>query len=338
MLIDRSSFVVNKILVTGATGFIGSRLVEKLVSTSDQIFVLVRKTSDLSALADVRSKIQLVYGDITDRASVEAAMPGMDYVYHTAGITYMGDRKNDQLYKINVDGTRNILQAAAAAGVKRVLHVSSITAVGISHNRKPVDETVKWNFDSIRLEYARTKHLAELEVAEAVRKGLDCVIVNPAFVFGAGDLNFNAGRLIKDVYNHLLPFYPMGGICVIDIEIVAETLITAMAKGRTGERYLIGGDNVSYKQLVDTISKVTGAPRILLPLPFWMGKILKSALDRFKNRNKVSKLFNLSMFRVASEFLYFDSSKAIRELGMRQEPHEKSIRSAYDWYRKRNML
>ncbi|MEI8032525.1 MAG: SDR family oxidoreductase [Chlorobiaceae bacterium] len=327
-----------KILVTGGTGFIGSRLVHRLAATPDEIFVLVRKSSDLTSLKDVLPKITLVYGDITNASSVEAAMQGMDLVYHTAGLTYMGDKKNALLQKINVEGTQNILRAALECGVKRVLHVSSITAVGIAFNQKPVDESVVWNFDEISLEYARTKRKAEQEVAAAVKKGLDCVIVNPAFVFGAGDINFNAGRIIKDAYNKRLPFYPMGGICVVDVEIVGETIMTAMEKGRTGERYIIGGDNVSYKMLFDTISKVTGAPKILLPLPLWAAKILKSVLDRYKGRHNISKLFNMSMFRVASEFLYFDSSKAKRELGMRTEAHEHSVRSAFEWYRQRNLL
>ena len=327
-----------KILVTGATGFIGSRLVNKLASTADEIYVLVRTNSDLTSLSDVLHKIHLVYGDITDRASIDEAMKGMNLVYHSAGLTYMGDKKNALLYKINVEGTRNILQAAAAAGVERVVHVSSITAVGIAFDKKPVDESVVWNFETISLEYARTKHIAEQLVADAVKNGLDCVIVNPAFVFGAGDLNFNAGRIIKDVYNRRLPFYPLGGICVVDVEIVADTIMTAMEKGKTGERYIIGGENVSYKELADTISRITGAPKILLPLPFWMAKLLKSALDLKKNKNQISKLFNMSMFRVASEFLYYDSTKASRELNMRHEPHEQSIRSAYEWYKARNML
>ena len=167
---------------------------------------------------------------------------------------------------------------------------------------------------------------------------MDCVIVNPAFVFGAGDINFNAGRIIKDIYNRKLPFYPLGGICVVDVEIVADTIMTAMKKGKTGERYILGGENVSYKRLADTISRITGAPKVLFPLPFWMAKILKLALDLYKNKNRISKLFNMSMFGVASHFLYFDSAKATRELNMRYEPHEHSIRNAYEWYRDRNML
>jgi len=330
--------VKKKILVTGGTGFIGSRLVHKLAASADDIHVLVRKSSDLTSLQEVLPDITLAYGDITNRQSLESAMTGVDEVYHSAGLTYMGDKRNPLLHAINVEGTRNVLDASLQAGVRRVVHVSSITAVGICNGKAPLDESSAWNFDRIGLEYARTKHQAEREVAEAVGRGLDCVIVNPAYVFGAGDINFNAGRLIKDVYNRKIPFYPVGGICVIDVEIVAETIIAAMQKGKTGERYIIGGDNVSYRQLAATISAITGAPGIYLPLPFWMAKILKSLLDMNKSRNGISKLFNLSMFRVASENLYYDSSKAVRELGMRREPHENSIRNAFEWYRDRNML
>lgn len=330
--------VHKKILVTGATGFIGSQLVIQLASTPDEVAILVRRTSDLTSLSEVLDRVRIVYGDITDRSSLGAAMEGIDQVYHSAGLTYMGDRKNDQLFRINVEGTRNVLEAAMAAGVKRVVHVSSITAVGIAEKNRPVDEGCPWNFHEIDLEYARTKHIAEEAVAGAVSKGLDCVIVNPAFVFGAGDINFNAGRIIKDVYNRRLPFYPLGGICVVDVDIVAETIIAAMEKGRTGERYIIGGDNVTYKELADTISRVTGAPRVRFPLPFALAKVLKSLLDRKKDRNRISKLFNMSMFRVASEFLFYRSDKARRELGMRTAPHGESIRKAFEWYRERDML
>jgi len=330
--------VKKKILVTGGTGFIGSRLVHKLASTADDIHVLVRKSSDLTSLEGVLDRITLVYGDVTNRNSLDSALKDTWQVYHSAGLTYMGDKRNPLLQAVNVEGTRNILDASMGAGVQRVVHVSSITAVGMCSGKKPLDENSRWNFDSLNLEYARTKQKAEQLVAEAVKKGLDCVIVNPAFVFGAGDINFNAGRLIKDVYNRKIPFFPVGGVCVIDVEIVAETIVAAMEKGRTGERYIIGGDNVSYRELVATISAVTGAPKVYLPLPFWMARILKSLLDMHKGRNGISKLFNLSMFRVASENLYYDSSKAVRELGMRREPHANSIRSAFEWYRDRDML
>jgi dihydroflavonol-4-reductase len=333
--------VRKKIVVTGGTGFIGSRLVNRLAAKGEDVYALVRASSDLAPLKECLDKITLAYGDVTDYASLSGVINGAEEVYHCAGITYMGDRKNPLLQKINVDGTTNVLEACRKARVRRVVHVSSITAVGISGQNRKCDEESPWNFDTIDLEYARTKHAAEKIVAEQVRKGMDCVIVVPAFVFGAGDINFNAGRIIKDVYNRKMPFYPMGGICVIDVEIVIDCLIAAMKKGRKGERYIIGGDNVSYRDLTQTIMQVTGVHQRALPLPMWGAQVISFFLkfSRFsKERHKISKLFNMTMFNVASRFLYFDSSKAQRELGMRYEPFEQSIRRTFEFYRERRML
>ena len=328
-----------KVLVTGGTGFIGSRLVCRLAKDdSYEVHALVRKSSDLTSLKECIDRITLEEGDITHADTLNGLFDGVDEVFHCAGLTYMGHRKNPMLEKINIDGTTNVLEAARKAGIRRVVHVSSITAVGIGSEKKPLDEQSQWNFDRIGLEYARTKHVAEQIVAEKVRKGLDCVIVVPAFVFGAGDINFNAGRIIKDVYKKKMPFYPLGGVCVVDVEIVVDSLIAAMKKGRTGERYIIGGDNVSFRDLSQTIMRITGVHQFSLPLPLWAARVISYFLTFKKNRNSISKLFNMTMFTVASEFLYFDSSKAKRELGMRYEPYEKSIRRTFEFYRDRKML
>ncbi len=330
-----------KILVTGATGFIGSRLVRKLLERGDDVYALVRKRSSLDVLSDVAGKVHCVEGDVTNPDSLLRAFEGMDQVYHSAGYTYMGgaNGKAGLLHSINVVGTRNVMQAALEQKVSRVVHVSSITAVGIAKKRsKPCDESCGWNFGDVGLYYAETKIKGEEEVKKAVEKGLDCVIVNPAFVFGAGDVNFNAGRIITDVYHKRMPFYPLGGICVVDVEIVVEAIIRAMEVGRTGERYILGGDNLTYKELAVIISKVTGTRKFMLPLPFPVAKILHDLLILFHSKNRVSKLFNPTMFRVASEFLYFSSEKAVRELGMKSEPIEKSIQRAFDWYKKEGLL
>jgi dihydroflavonol-4-reductase len=333
--------VSRKILVTGATGFIGSRLVRKLLSGGDEVYALVRKSSNLELFSDVAGKVHIVEGDITNVDSLQDAFEGMDQVYHSAGYTYMGgsNGKVGLLRSINVDGTRNVMQAALNKQVGRVVHVSSITAVGISKkNDPPCNESSEWNFDKVGLYYAETKRQAEIEVRKAVEKGLDCVIVNPAYVFGAGDVNFNAGRLIKDAYHKKMPFYPLGGVCVVDVEIVVEAVVRAMEVGRTGERYILGGDNVTYKELANIISRVTGRPMFMVPLPFFVTKFLHALLVMLHFKNRVSKLFNPTMFRVASEFLYFSSEKAIRELDMRTEPIEHSIRRAFNWYKEEGLL
>ena len=333
--------MTRKILVTGATGFIGSRLLRKLLTGDNEVYALVRKSSNRELFSDIADKVHLVEGDITAPDTLYKAFAGMDQVYHSAGYTYMGgaNGKTGLLRSINVEGTRNVMQAAINAQVGRVVHVSSITAIGIASKRhEPCDESCRWNFDHIGLLYAETKRQSEEEVRNAVEKGLDCVIVNPAFVFGAGDVNFNAGRLITDVYHKKMPFYPLGGICVVDVEIVVDAIIRAMQEGRTGERYILGGENLTYKELARIISKVTGTRKFMIPLPYPVAKVLHNLLVLFHTKNRVSKLFNPTMFRVASEFLYFSSNKAVRELAMRTEPIEHSIRRAFEWYKKEGLL
>lgn len=330
--------MAKRVFVTGGTGFIGSRVATRLVSEGYDVRVLVRRSSALAPLAECIGRVTLVYGDVTDAASLKGLFDGVEEVYHCAGLTYMGSRPNPMLQKINIDGTRNVLEEARKAGVRRVVHVSSITAVGIGARNRPMNEQSPWNFDRLGLEYARTKHVAEQVVADEVRKGLDCVIVVPAFVFGAGDINYNAGRIIKDIYNRRMPFYPLGGICVIDVEIVVDCILSAMQKGRTGERYIIGGDNVSYRELARTIMDITGVHQLTLPLPFWAARIIHRFIGKSRKRSKISKLFNMSMYAVASEHLYFDSSKAKRELGMRSEHYSMSLRRTFEFYRDHGML
>lgn len=332
--------MVKKILVTGGTGFIGSRLACRLAEdTGNEVHLLVRGSSDPTSLAECLDRVMMVRGDVTDAESLAGVFDGIEEVYHCAGITYMGGKPNPMLPKINIDGTRNVLEASRRAGVRRVVHMSSVSAVGIGGRNRPMNEQSPWNFEQvIDLEYPRTKRIAEQLVAEEVRKGLDCVIVVPAFVFGAGDINFNAGRIIKDVYRRKVPFYPLGGVCVVDVGIVVDATIEAMRAGKTGERYIIGGDNVSYRDLMKTIMKVTGSHQLSLPLPLPAAKVIHYLLGRAGLRDRVTKLFNMNLFTVASQFLYFDSSKARQELGMRSEPYEQSIRRTFEWYRDHRML
>lgn len=330
-----------KILVTGATGFIGSRLLRSLLQGDDDVYALVRNRSKLGLFSDIIDKVQVLEGDITRPETLAAAFSGIDRVYHAAGYTYMGgsSNKKGRLQAINVEGTRNVMRACLDNGVTRAVHVSSITAVGISEkDGKPCDEYCRWNFDDIELYYAETKRRSEEEVKQAVNNGLDCVIVNPAFVFGAGDVNFNAGRLIKDIYHKKVPFYPLGGVCVVDVEIVVEGIMRAMEKGRTGERYILGGENLTFRELGDIISRVTGVGRFALPLSYPVAEKLYKLISFLHANNRFSKLFNPTMFRVASEFLYFSSEKAVRELGLRFEPIEHSIRRAFEWYKKEGLL
>ncbi len=326
------------VLVTGATGFIGSNVLKRLVNNGDHVVALVRKTSNLDAFGDYIDDVELRYGDITDKESVEKASKGIDSVYHCAGMARLGPGKVDRLNSINIDGTKNVLDAAIDNNVEKVVYTSSVSAVGITGTKQPANESQAWNLDNLNIHYFKTKYLAEQEVQKAVKKGLDCVIVNPSYVFGQGDINFNAGRLIKDLYHRRIPFYPVGGVCVVDIDVVVDGHMAAMEKGRTGERYILGGENITYKQVFDTICKVVGVPKVSLPLIPSLTKFFVKLTEKARKLHHISALVNLEILESTSQFLYYDSSKAKDELGIGERSFEQTIANTFDWYKSYRLL
>lgn len=331
------------VLVTGATGFIGSAIARKLVERGDRVALLVRKHSKLHAIEDILDSVELRYGDITDLESLQAATHGIDYVYHCAGKAYIGPKKAAELHAINVQGTKNVLTAAERNGVKRLVYTSSISAIGITGTKQPADESQRWNLDKLNVPYYTTKHLAEEEVRKAAQNGLDCVIINPSYVFGVGDINLNAGQLIRDLYHHKIPVYPTGGICVADVEDVAEGHIAAMERGKRGERYILGGENLTYKQVFDIICRVVGAPKVLVPLSESIVKIFVALTAKARRLHRITALANREILLSATKFFYFTSEKAKRELGFDNrhsvgEAFVETIARAFSWYRSRRLI
>ncbi len=326
------------VLVTGATGFIGSNLARRLVELGYPVRILVRKNSNHRAISDFESRVKIVYGDVTNQASLIEATKGVSHIYHCAGKAYIGSGKWEQLYNINVLGTRNLLEAARRNGVERVVYTSSVSAIGITGTKQPADETQKWNLADLKVDYYTTKHLAELEVAEAIKKGLDCVIVNPSYVFGAGDINFNAGLLIRDLYLRKVPAYPSGGVNISDIEDVVEGHIAAMQKGRSGERYILGGKNLSYKELFDLICDIVGAPKVVVPITGSIVKIFLTLTEKARKLKRITALANREILLSATKYFYYTPQKAIRELGLKVRQPEESIVHAYEYYKAHHLL
>jgi dihydroflavonol-4-reductase len=326
------------VLVTGATGFIGSNLARRLVELGYPVRILMRKKSNHRAISDFESRVKIVYGDVTDKASLCEATKGVSHIYHCAGKAYIGSGKREQLYNINVAGTRNLLEAARENGVSRVVYTSSVSAIGITGTKKPADESQQWNLGDLKVDYYTSKHLAELEVAEAVKKGLDCVIVNPSYVFGAGDINFNAGMLIRDLYLRKVPFYPSGGVNVSDIEDVVDGHLAAMEKGRIGERYILGGKNLSYKELFDLICSIVGAPKVFVPITESIVKIFVSLTENARKIRRITALANREILLSATKYFYYTPQKAIQELGLKVRQPEESIVHAYEYYKMNHLL
>lgn len=324
-------------LVTGATGFVGANIVEALSQAGWQARVLRRSTSSLAALEG------LVYepapGDVLEPGSLAAAMQGCDAVFHAAGVVadYWG--QNVELtYRVNVDGTRNIVDAALATGVPRLVHTSSQVALGFGEGQTPVDESHAFNVAPQTYPYGHSKHLAEEVVLQAVRRGLHAVIVNPSVVMGPRDITFLNSRIILEVQRGLVPFIPPGGVNVVDSADLARGHLLALEKGRPGERYLLAGHNVPNIDLTNAIGAVLGVRPPRGTIPRRLIGPLAAALDGANRLSPRPLPLSGDVLRMGSRFIYADNAKAVRELGFSVTPLQETIERAVSWLRAQGKL
>lgn len=319
-------------LVTGATGFVGANIVEALNHSGWQVRALARPTSSLAALAGLT--YELARGDVLEPASLAAAMQGVDAVFHAAGLVadYWG--QNVQLtYRVNVEGTRNVLAAALAAGVPAVVHTSSLAALGFAEDSAPVDETHQFNLAPAAYPYGHSKYLAELEVQAAVSQGLHAVIVNPSVVLGPRDVTLANSRLILEVQRGRVPLVPPGGINVVDATDLAQGHLLALERGRVGERYLLAGHNIANLALMQEIGAVLGVrpPRGVIPRPLiGVGAAVLDGLNRLAPRPLP---LSGDVLRFGSRFAYADNRKAVRDLGWSVRPLSETIQRSVAWLR-----
>ena len=316
-------------LVTGATGFVGANLVAALTQTGWRVRVLHRSSSRLHALDGLTFEPAL--GDVLDRDSVQRALEGCQVVYHAAGVADYWRSSRERMFQVNVEGTRHVMAAALAGGVPRVVHTSSAAALGIPPLGRPATEAQTWNVSPNRFPYGHSKHLAELVVQEYVAQGLPAVIVNPTVILGPRDVNLGSDSLIVGVYKRQLPFVLPGGVNVIGVADVAAGHLLAAARGRVGERYLLGGQNVSVPAFARLIGEVIGVPAPTLVLPRVSVAPL-AALTGLASRVSPWPLpVTADLIRLGAEPFYFDPSKAIRELGLPQTPLRQVVQEAFDW-------
>ena len=323
-----------KILVTGSTGFIGSHLCRALVNAGEHVRAFHRPSSSLEGLAGLA--VERAIGDITQPDTLDAAMQGIEVVYHCAAM--LGRPENPQLmYRATVEGTRNVLQAALQAGVPRLVHTSSVAALGVPletqrvANPMPINEHHTWNFRPSRWRYGHAKYLAELEVQYAVAQGLDATIVNPSVVVGAGDLNRVSGEVIINLAHGRIPAAVSGGANIIHIDDVVRGHLAAMKLGKSGERYILGGENLTHLRFLRTIAQIAGvkAPQINLP-----ARLVRSlALPVSFAENWLSLPASGELLNKAGYFFYYDTRKAQQELGF-SPTHSirRAVADAYAWY------
>ncbi len=326
-----------RVLVTGASGFIGGHLCRELIARGHTVRAFHRPTSSLRLLANL--PVEHVVGDLTQPESVESALEGVEVVFHTAAL--LGDRANPaQHYAVTVEGTRNLLMAALRAGVQRVIHTSSAVALGIppgppraneATNLYLMDETHTWNYPPERWPYAYAKYLAEMEVQRAVALGLDAVIVNPTLVIGPGDHYRRTRSIIVQVARRRLPFITSGGLNAVHVADVVQGHLLALERGGRGERYLLGGENLTLGTLVATIAGVCGVPAPTLEWPAGLLRalsLLVRALEAYVNLPVEARTLAL-----AGYYFYYSHAKAQAELGYTpQYTVETAIREAWAWF------
>ncbi|HZX13455.1 MAG TPA: SDR family oxidoreductase [Thermodesulfobacteriota bacterium] len=325
------------ILVTGATGFLGSHVARKLVERGERVRILLRKTSRTSNIKDIDA--ERAYGDILDIDSVKEALKGCDTLYHIAGI--VSSRKSDygRMEEINVKGTFNVFSSALEAGVKKAVYTSSVAAIGVDPNGGIANEETPFTLEPMGIQYLNTKYYAEKEALKFYQKGLPLVIVNPSIVIGPGDIYLSSTALIVWYCKRKFPGYMDGGVNVVDVEDVAEGHILAAEKGRVGERYILGNKNLSIMECFSLLERVTGIPSPKRKVPYFVALTAGFIRERIIRVSSPSfVLQDVDSAKAGRLYWYFDSSKAVRELGFPQTPVEESLKKTIKWFRDNGYL
>ncbi len=325
-----------KALVTGGTGFLGAHIARQLVAAGHQVRILRRATSRTDLIADL--PLEHAFGDVTDADSVRAAAQGCAWLFHTAAVADYWRAARAKLYQVNVEGTRNALEAARAAGVERVIFTSSAAAVGRRADGSPSDESALFNLPPERFPYGHSKFLAEQAVAQAVAAGLPVVTLNPSVIFGPGDLNLISGSLIVEAARGLVPpFYPVGAVTAIDVRDVAAAHLAAAERGGVGERYILGAFDVTYRELFKLICQIVGARPPKLPLPRALATPL-SALVKALRRLGLKLPVDGDQIWLSAQPILFDCRKARAALGAPQIGLRQSLEETYQWYVQQGLI
>jgi dihydroflavonol-4-reductase len=325
-------------LLTGATGFVGSAVARVLLARGHQLRLLARATSDRRNLAGLDAEI--VTGDLTDPASLARAAAGCRYVVHVAADYRFWVPDPEPMLRANVEGTRAVMRAAQAAGAERIVHCSSIAALGTTADGTPADETTPVDQAGLYTTYKRSKYLGEQAVLELVRnEGLPAVVVNPAAPVGPRDIKPTpTGKMIMDAANGRIPAYIDTGLNVVHVDDVAEGHALALERGRIGERYVLGGENLGLKDLLALVAQAAGrrAPTLRLR-EAWVWPVA-AVMEGVARVTGIPPLMTRDHLRMARKKMFFSSAKAIAELGYSPRPARQAVEDAVAWFRANGMV
>lgn len=320
-------------LVTGATGFLGSAVARVLLDSGRAVRALVRPGADMRNIDGL--EIERATGDLTDRRSLERAARGCDTLFHVAADYRLWVPDPPAIYRTNVDGSRDLLRAAAAAGVARIVYTSSVATLGLNADRSPADEETPVTEAAMIGHYKRSKYLAEEAVRALVRdESVPAVIVNPSAPVGPRDVKPTpTGRIVVDFATGRMPAYVDTGLNLVHVDDCAAGHLRALEKGVVGERYILGGENLTLREILECLARLAGrpAPRVRLP----HGALVPAALAGevwgcFTGREP--RLTRDSL-RMARKTMFFSSAKAARVLGHRARPAERGLEDALRWFR-----
>ncbi len=326
------------VLVTGATGFVGTAVARALIAAGRRVRALCRPSSDRRNLAGL--KLEICQGSLEDSASLAAAVADCGALYHVAADYRLWVRDPEAMYRVNVEGTRALMTAALAAGVERVVYTSSVATLGLHVDGMPADETTPSTLDDMVGPYKRSKFLAEAEVRRLIEaQRLPAVIVNPSTPIGPRDLKPTpTGRMIVEAASGRMPAFVDTGLNLVHVDDVAQGHLLAEERGRVGERYILGGENLSLAEILRRIAKLTGrrAPTLRLPLPaVWPVAAVAEALGRLTGKEPMVTFDSL---RMARKTMFFSTAKAERELGFRARPVDQALADAIEWFRAAGMV
>jgi dihydroflavonol-4-reductase len=318
-----------KVLVTGGTGFVGGWLVKRLVQDGLEVRVLHRKGSNLEDLEG--SRFESAFGDVTDPQSVTKACVGIDSVFHLAGVVGYSKEQRPQMDAVNVGGTENVLAACETQGVRKLLHMSSVVAIGASFKPHTLSENSPYSIGHLNLGYFETKRAAETLVRAAARAGrIDAICVNPSTVYGPGDAKKGSRKVQMKVAQGKFPFYPSGGQSIVSVHDVVDGIVKAWEKGRSGERYILAGENLLVGDVFRKIAECAGVnpPRIFLPK--MVALALGRAGDVLEKMGKKTPI-NTENALVSSMYHWFDSTKAKIELGFKTRSADEALAESVGW-------
>jgi dihydroflavonol-4-reductase len=322
-----------KIFLTGATGFVGHHVARALAAQGAELRLLVRKSSNLANLEDIAG--DTVVGDLSEPDSIKPGLNGCDAVMHVAADYRLWIPDPQAMYRANVDGTRELLRLAREAKVRRVVYTSSVATMGFRHDGLIVNEDTPVTLENMVGHYKRSKFLAEQEAMAAAKMGQEVMILNPTTPIGSHDAKPTpTGRIFVDFLNRKFPAYVDTGLNLVDVAEVANTHAAALEMGTPGRRYILGGENLTLKQILDKMSAITGIPSPTVKIPFAVAATYAFFEENITGRiRKKEPRATLEEVRMGRKKMYASSARAQQELGFRVAPVYPAMRAAIEWFR-----